>query len=140
VPRLEGRRVAGVPADWNGFVATDPYGRVRELADVFAAGDMTQFRVKQGGLATQQADLIARVLAVRAGADVAIPPARHVLRTRLLVPDGPLYLRAELDGDGRPLPAREAPQVSEEPLWWPPAKLFAHHLTPWMATQPTIAA
>jgi sulfide:quinone oxidoreductase len=140
VPRLEGRRVAGVPADWNGFVATDPYGRVRELTDVFAAGDMTQFRVKQGGLATQQADLIARVLAVRAGADVAIPPARHVLRTRLLVPDGPLYLRAELDGDGRPLPAREAPQVSEEPLWWPPAKLFAHHLTPWMAAQPTVAA
>lgn len=139
VPRLVGRRVAGVPADWNGFVVTDPYGRVHELPDVCAAGDMTQSRVKQGGLATQQADLIARVLAARAGAQVAIPPARHVLRTRLLVPDGPLYLRAELDGHGRPLPARETPQVSEEPLWWPPAKLFAHHLTPWMAAQHPVA-
>ena len=140
VPRLVGRRVAGVPADWNGFVTTDPYGRVRDVPDVFAAGDMTQFRVKQGGLATQQADLIARVLAARAGAEVEIPPVRHILRTRLLVPEGPLYLRAELDGTGRPVPGSEAPQVSEEPLWWPPAKLFAHHLTPWMAAQHPVTA
>jgi sulfide:quinone oxidoreductase len=140
VPRLVGRRVAGVPADWNGFVATDHHGRVRDLADVFAAGDMTQLRVKQGGLATQQADVIAAVLAARAGAQVEFPPVRHVLRTRLLVPDGPLYLRAELDGDGRPLPATETPQISEEALWWPPAKLFGRYLSPWMATHDPVAA
>jgi sulfide:quinone oxidoreductase len=103
------------------------------VADVFATGDMTQFRVKQGGLATQQADVVAAVLASRAGADVEIPPVRYVLRTRLLVPDGPLYLRAELDGDGRPLPAAEGPQISTEALWWPPAKLFGRYLSPWMA-------
>jgi len=28
VPRLVGRRISGVPADWNGFVHTDRYGRV----------------------------------------------------------------------------------------------------------------
>ncbi len=140
VPRLVGRRVAGVPADWNGFVATDHHGRVRDVPDVFAAGDMTQFRVKQGGLATQQADVIAAVLAARSGADVEIPPVRHVLRTRLLVPDGPLYFRAELDGAGRPLPATEAPQISKEPLWWPPAKLFGRYLSPWMAAHEPVAA
>ena len=29
VPRLVGRRISGVPADWNGFVHTDRLGRVR---------------------------------------------------------------------------------------------------------------
>ena len=140
VPRLVGRRMPGVPADWNGFVATDAHGRVREVPDVFAAGDMTQFRVKQGGLATQQADVIAAVLAARAGADVEISPVRHVLRTHLLVPDGSLYLRAELDGDGRPLPATEGAQISSEALWWPPAKLFGRYLSPWMATHDPVAA
>jgi sulfide:quinone oxidoreductase len=140
VPRLVGRRVAGVPADWNGFVSTDEHGRVEGVPDVFAAGDMTQSPVKQGGLATQQADVIAAVLAARAGADVELPPVRHVLRTRLLVPDGPLYLRAELDGAGRPLPAIEGPQISKEALWWPPAKLFGRYLTPWMATHEPVTA
>ena len=139
VPRLVGRRVVGVAADWNGFVTTDVHGRVRDLPDVFAAGDMTQFPVKQGGLATQQADVIAAVVAARAGADVAIPSVRHVLRTRLLVPDGPLYLRAELDGDGRPLPT-ELPEISEEPPWWPAAKLFGRHLSPWMAAHAPVPA
>jgi sulfide:quinone oxidoreductase len=140
VPRLVGRRVTGVPADWNGFVATDQHGRVCDVPDVFATGDMTQFRVKQGGLATQQADVVAAVLAARAGADVEIPPVRHVLRTRLLVPDGPLYLRAELDGNGRPLPATEGPQISEEALWWPPVKLFGRYLSPWMASHDPVTA
>src|SRR5215207_6779017 len=140
VPRLVGRRVAGVPADWNGFVATDHHGRVQGVPDVFAAGDMTQFRIKQGGLATQQADVIAAVLAARSGAEVEIAPVRHVLRTRLLVPDGPLYLWVELDGEGRPLPVTEAPQISEEPLWWPAAKLFGRYLSPWMAAHEPVAA
>ena len=140
VPRLVGRRVAGVPADWNGFVATDHQGRVHDLPDVFAAGDMTQFRVKQGGLATQQADVIAAVIAAWAGADVEIPPVRHVLRTRLFVPGGPLYLRAELDGEGRPLPAAETSQISTEALWWPPAKLFGRYLSPWMAAHRAVPA
>jgi sulfide:quinone oxidoreductase len=140
VPRLVGRRLTGIPADWNGFVATDAHGRAREVPDVFAAGDMTQFPVKQGGLATQQADVIAAVLATRAGADVEIPPVRYVLRTRLLIPDGPLYLRAELDGEGRPLPAGDAPQISEEAPWWPVAKLFGRHLSPWMAAHHPVPA
>ena len=140
VPRLVGRRVAGIPADWNGFVATDHHGCIRDVPDAFAAGDMTQFRVKQGGLATQHADVIAAVLAARSGADIEIPPVRHVLRTRLFVPDGPLYLRAELDGAGRPLPATADPQISTEPLWWPPAKLFGRYLSPWMAAHEPVAA
>jgi sulfide:quinone oxidoreductase len=131
VPRLVGRRISGVPGDWNGFVATDERGRVEGLTDVFAAGDMTAFPVKQGGLATQQADVIASVLARRAGADIADPPVRHTLRTRLLGGDRPIYLHAELDGTGRALSGG----VAGEAPWWPPAKLFGRHLTPHLALQ-----
>jgi len=135
VPRLVGRRISGVPADWNGFVQVDRQGRVAELDDVFAAGDVTQFPVKQGGLATQQADVIAAVLAARAGADVDPPPGHSVLRARLLGADEPCYLRAELDAAGRPLPSPGPPEVSDEPDWWPAAKLFGRHLSPWMAAR-----
>jgi len=135
VPRLVGRRLSGVPADWNGFVQTDDRGRVVELDDVYAAGDVTQFPVKQGGLATQQADVVAAVLAARGGADVEAPSGRSVLRARLLGAAEPCYLRAELDGAGRPVRTTEAPAVSDEADWWPAAKLFGRHLSPWMAAR-----
>ena len=145
VPRLVGRRIPGLPADWNGFVDTDESGRVRELSDVYAAGDLTGFPVKQGGLAAQQADIVAALLARRAGADVEVPPTRPILRSRLLGAPGPLYLRAQLDARGRPLGSSAASTATEEPPWWPAAKLFASHLTPWMAARaasrpPAVAA
>ena len=60
-----------------------------------------------------------------------------MLRARLLGAGGPCFLRAELDEHGRPLPSTDAPAVSDEADWWPAAKLFARHLTPWMAaTEP----
>ena len=44
-----------------GSSTTRAFGRVEGLTDVYAAGDMTSFPVKQGGLAAQQADAIAAV-------------------------------------------------------------------------------
>jgi sulfide:quinone oxidoreductase len=134
VPRLAGRQLSGVPADYSGFVATDERGRIEALDNVYAAGDMTHFPIKQGGLATQQADVIAAELARQAGADVAPMPVRHVLRTQLLGPHPPLFLYVELDADGRPLPSADAPPLSTEPPWWPAAKLVGRYLSPWMAT------
>jgi sulfide:quinone oxidoreductase len=134
IPRLTGRRLSGVPADWSGFVATDERGRVKDLQGVFAAGDMTQFPVKQGGLATQQADVIAAELTRLAGVDLPQEPFRYVLRTQLLGADGPLFLEAELDARGRPSTSRR-PHISTDAPWWPPAKLFGRHLSPWMAAR-----
>jgi sulfide:quinone oxidoreductase len=57
--RLEGQAIAGVPRDRDGFVATDRWGQVEELDDVYATGDITRFPVKQGGIASQQADAVA---------------------------------------------------------------------------------
>jgi sulfide:quinone oxidoreductase len=135
VPRLVGRRLAGVPAGWDGFVATDECGEVLERAGVFAIGDVAAFPVKQGGLAAQQADVVAATLAARAGAVVEVPPLRHVLRTVLLAAGEPLFLRAELGRDGTPVPSSHGFDAEADAPWWPPAKVFGRHLSPWMAAQ-----
>jgi sulfide:quinone oxidoreductase len=133
LPALGGRRIAGVPAAFGGFVPTDASGRVDDLDHVWAIGDMTAFPLKQGGLATQQADL--------AAADIAgepVPDPLFVLRARLQTPGGPLYLRTELDASGRPLDSEAI--VATEPPWWPGAKVVGRHLTPWMADQALLHA
>lgn len=48
VPRLEGRRIDGVPHSSDGYVPVDNHCRVRDMERVFAAGDGTDFPVKQG--------------------------------------------------------------------------------------------
>jgi sulfide:quinone oxidoreductase len=59
LPRLRGAPIDGLPQTINGFVPVDAHCQVHGLEDVFAAGDITSFTVKQGGLATQQADVAA---------------------------------------------------------------------------------
>jgi sulfide:quinone oxidoreductase len=82
VPRLVGPRPAGVPCDADGFVVTDPAGRVRGLPDVFAAGDGTIGPVKLGGLATHAARRAAAAIARMAGALAPPEPADVALRAR----------------------------------------------------------
>jgi sulfide:quinone oxidoreductase len=125
LPRLEGLRLSGVPHDAQGFIPTDEYGRVPGLDDVYAAGDLTSFPVKQGGIATQQADAAAAAIAVQTGAKVEPIPFRPVLRGQFLTGFFPRYLRADPD-------ARTS-TVSTEPLWWPPAKIVGQHLAPFLA-------
>ena len=59
LPRLEGRRIEGLPYDPAGFVPVDDHARVPGVASAFAVGDVTDFPVKQSGIATQQADVAA---------------------------------------------------------------------------------
>ena len=131
VPLLSGRRFPGVPANFSGFVETDVHARVTGIERVWAAGDMTTCPIKQGGLATQQADAAAADIAALAGADIARVPQGQVLRAKLLGGDQPLYLRAELDADGRATDAGVT--LSGDAPWWPAAKVFGPYLAPWMA-------
>jgi sulfide:quinone oxidoreductase len=73
LPRLEGRRIEGVPHDENGFMPTNGHSRIAGIAGAFAVGDVTSFPVKQGGVATQQADAAAEAIAaaVDGGAESA---------------------------------------------------------------------
>ncbi len=127
LPQLEGPRLPGVPHDEHGFVPTDEYGWVVGLTDVYAAGDLSQFPLKQGGTATQQADAAASSIAADAGAAVKPEPFRPVLRGLLLTGFVPRFLRAEATG------AHSV--VDTEPLWWPPAKIVGRYLTPFLAAE-----
>jgi sulfide:quinone oxidoreductase len=123
LPRLEGPRLRGIWHDRHGFVRIDEHCRVHSEADVYAAGDMTQFPLKQGGIATQQADTAAIAIAAQAGAEVQPTRFRPVLRGLLLTGMVPRYLRTEL---GTSI-------ADTEPLWWPPAKVVGRYLAPFLA-------
>ena len=53
---------------------TDLHGLVDGETDVYAAGDATTCPIKQGGVATQQADAVAEAIAARLGAPVEAAP------------------------------------------------------------------
>lgn len=125
IPVLRGPRLAGLPHDADGFVPIDPHGAVRGVPDVYAAGDATDYPIKQGGLATQQADAIAEAIAARAGAPIAPAPFRPVLRGMLLTSERPQYLEADVAGGGA--------HAAETPLWWPPTKVAGRFLAPFLA-------
>jgi sulfide:quinone oxidoreductase len=129
LPVLDGPRLAGVPHDSRGFIPIDEYGRVEGLDAIFAAGDATTFPVKQGGIATQQADVAAEGIAAAAGAPLTPKPFRPVLRGVLLTGGWPAHLRAELRGD-----QGEASMMEMEPLWWPPSKVAGYYLSRYVAT------
>jgi len=99
---------------------------------VYAAGDVTSYPVKQGGIAAQQAVAAAESIAAEAGADVTPRPFRPVLRGLLLTESDPRYLRHALAG-----PFGEPEEVATDPLWWPPAKIVGKHLAPLLARVPT---
>jgi sulfide:quinone oxidoreductase len=125
LPTPKGRALPGIPADAQGFVQTDEFGRVGGQADVYAVGDMTSFPLKQGGIATQQADAAAEAVAAAAGADLTPQPFRPVLRGLLLTGLTPRYMRSN--------PLDASSEVDSEPLWWPPGKIVGKYLSPFLA-------
>ena len=128
LPRLEGPRILGIPQDTDGFIATDLSGRIRGLTNVYAAGDITQFPIKQGGIAAQQADTVAEVIAAQAGADVQPHRFQPILRGLLLTGGVPRYLRSEPHGGHG-----DTSTVSGEALWWPPSKIVGRYFAPYLA-------
>jgi sulfide:quinone oxidoreductase len=130
LPRLEGRHIDGLTYDAGGFVPVDDHARVPDLADVFAVGDVTSFPVKQGGIATQQADVAAEAIAHDLGCEVERNPLDPVLRGILWTGSKPRYLFGWLGGGHG-----ETSVASERPPW-PidnPSKLIGRYLTPFLS-------
>ena len=125
LPRASGRPLAGIPHDGLGFTRVDEVGRVPGADDVYAVGDMTSRRLKQGGLAAQQGDAAASAIAAWAGADVEPTGYDPQLRAVLLTGGAPRYLRG-------------ATAPVEDPPWWPPHKIAARHLAPYLASHPEL--
>jgi sulfide:quinone oxidoreductase len=127
LPALEVPPLPGLPQRENGFVETSTAMHVVGLDAVWAAGDATRFPIKQGGLAAQQADVAARSIAARAGAQVPIEAFQPVLRGALITGGAPDFLRSSIADRGADVAA------VGRALWSPPTKVAAKHLGPYMA-------
>ena len=127
LPQLVGPRIAGLPSDQGGFIPIDPHARVRGIENVYAAGDGANFPIKQGGLATQQADAAAEHLAARLGAVIDPKPFHPVLRGQLFTGPDTFHMKHDLGG------GTGEGSASVDYLWWPPGKVAGRYLAPWLA-------
>jgi sulfide:quinone oxidoreductase len=130
LPRVVGRFVDGLPQDTAGFVPVDPHGRVPGLDAVYAAGDITTFPYKQGGLATQQADAAAEAILADLGLPIEPRPFSPVLQGMLYTGGTPAYLRRPLGGDQAP-----GSDPRSYSLWWPPSKIAGRFLSPYLTVR-----
>ena len=127
LPDLVGRQVPGLPQDAEGFVAVDAHGRVVGADGVYAAGDLTTFPLKQGGLATQQADAAAEAMLAALGVPIVPRPFEPVLEGVLYTDREPVHLGATQDGQAA-VPRAYA-------VWWPPSKIAGRHLAPYLSAR-----
>jgi sulfide:quinone oxidoreductase len=130
LPVLNGPRIAGLPSDEAGFLRVDDRGRVAGAEDIWGAGDGTTSPIKQGGIAAQTANAVARQVAARAGADVTTEGFRYpVLRAELFTGAQSKFLRGLVGASDE-----QASSAADHALWWPPTKVAAPHLTPYLAS------
>lgn len=120
-PRLGGRRPVHLPCDEEGFLPTDPFGRVAGVDGVFAAGDCTAFPIKHPSIAAQQADAVAATIVGEP--EPFKPVLRCMLPSRLR-----WYVEAPLSGG-----QGDATQISAHPLWPGDARFGSRYLTPFLA-------
>jgi sulfide:quinone oxidoreductase len=137
IPELRGRRFTGVPSNPSGFVPVDTAGRVEGLVDVYAAGDMTTFPIKQGGVAAQEADVVAQTIAAGLGVSARHARAPRILHARLLGGDRPLQLRTEFDWRGQP--TRAALVWTDDERAATTAKVAGRYLVPYLETREPLA-
>ncbi len=126
LPLLDGPAIPGLPADEGGFIPIDEHARVKGADDLYAAGDGTNFPIKQGGIGTQQADAAAEHIAARFGASLDPQPFHPVLRGMLLTGGESLHMAHSLtggEGEG---------EASADYLWWPPHKVSGRYLAAWL--------
>lgn len=125
LPELYGPGVRGVPLAEHGFLRIDPHCKLVDTEHVYAAGDATEFAVKFGGIAAQQADAAAEAIAALAGADIAPQPFHPVIHGILLTGDAPRYMTARITG-GQGFSSEFDVTAS----WWPAMKIAAKYLAP----------
>jgi sulfide:quinone oxidoreductase len=130
LPELIGPHIRGLPSAPHGFIPIDHLCRVPGLGGVYAAGDGTDYPVKHGGIAAQQAEVAARCIAAAAGADVQPHPFHPTLSGMLLTGGTPRYLTARLVG-GHPF--RSTAAAVPDAAAGAPAKVLAPYLSALLA-------
>ncbi len=127
LPDLCGPSIRGIPLGEQGFIRVDPYGRVRDVEDIYAAGDAIDFPIKHGGLGSQQADAAALSIASLAGANVVPKPFNPVIHGILLTDTDPMYLTAKITG-GHGFSS----EISDTPTWPSGQKIAAKYFAPYL--------
>ena len=130
LPVIESEPIRGLPSDPAGFIPVDSFARVGGVADVYAAGDRTNFPLKQGGIACQQADAAASHIAREAGVPVEVEVFRPVLRGQLLTGGKPQFMRRDVSGR-----SGKDEASADHLLWWPPMKIAGKRLAPYFAAR-----
>lgn len=131
LPQLFGPSTPGVPGGRaGGFIPIDARCAIPHLERVWAAGDATDFPIKHGGIAAQQADTAAESIAALAGVAVEQKPFRPEIHSVLLGADKPLYLSAHVTGGHG-----SSSEISETPTWSPPSKIAAKYLAPYLESR-----
>jgi sulfide:quinone oxidoreductase len=129
LPRLAGPAITGLPADADGFLPITSHCEVTGTERVYAAGDATDFPVKYGAIAAQQADAAAASIAAMAGAAAEPTPFDGVVHGALV--SGReyrcLYFTARIEGG-----LAQDSRTSDTPTWSPEAKIAARHLGPYL--------
>jgi sulfide:quinone oxidoreductase len=131
--QLEGPRIRGLQTDDDGFIRIDTHSRVMGSTDVYAAGDGTDYPIKQGGIAAQQADAAVEAILAGLGGPTNAKRVRPTLRGMLLTGIAPFYLRSAIADGANPV------QATIDPLWWPPSKIAARYLAPYLAGRNALA-
>ena len=128
LPILDGPAIDGLPHDANGFLAVDRHGRVHGAPDVYAAGDVTHHAIKQAGLACQQADAAADMIAAHAGVAIEPQPYTPLLEAVLLTERATMIMRRENDSAGT-----DSSVVCRAGRWRPPTKMIGRELAAHLA-------
>lgn len=121
IPQLSGRPIDGLPHNQDGFLPVDEHCAVIGIKDVWAAGDITDFKVKLGAVAAQQADAVLEALAVRFGSQETARIFEPQLHAILFSDTGETFLRSAAAG--------EPAEVSAKPLWEHSEKIFSRFLS-----------
>ncbi|HZE05023.1 MAG TPA: FAD-dependent oxidoreductase [Solirubrobacteraceae bacterium] len=139
LPAVEGPRIPGTAQDVAGFIEVEHAGRMRGCDRIWAAGDAVAYPVKFGGLATQQADIVAADIAAWAGASVAAPSESLHLTGVLMTGGRPRSLG---DTAADTAAGAESARGGHAPLWRPEAKVFGAYLSPYLAAggEPPVTA
>jgi sulfide:quinone oxidoreductase len=136
LPELFGPSTPGVPkGSSGGFIPIDAHCQVRGLERVWAAGDATDFAVKHGGIAAQQADTAAQQIAALAGAPVRPKPFHPIIRAVLISLDKPKYLSAHITGGHG-----SSSEIGDTPNWSAAGKIDAKYLAPFLEQHDRVTA
>ena len=128
LPELVGPSVPGVPGGPEaGFIPVDMHCKVRGLERVYAAGDATDFAIKHGGIAAQQADVAAQAIAALAGLAAEPESFRPEINGLLLTGGKPRYLSGHVAGGHG-----SSSEISDTPAWSPATKIVAKYLGPYL--------